>query len=248
MLEAPPQQLFRQRVLDVALDRPAQRTRAELRLIPLRNQILLDLVGEMQFELPPQQALPQLGKFDVDDPHQILAVQTAEDDDVIHPVDELRLEELLGDAEQSLVVLPGLGERIPAEAERSHTAGDLFGPHIAGHDDDRVPEIDPAAERIGDPPLLQNLQQHVHHIRMRLLDLVEEHHRIGMATDLLGQLAPFAVPDVSRRRTDQSRDVELLHVLGHIHLNQRIGVAEHKLRQRLRQQRLAHAGRPEEDE
>ena len=40
----------------------------------------------------------------------------------------------------------------------------------------------------------------------------------------------------------------LLHVLGHVQVDQRIGIAEHELREGLRQKRLPHAGRPHEDE
>ena len=83
---------------------------------------------------------------------------------------------------------------------------------------------------------------------MRLLDFVEEHDRIGLAPDLLGELAAFLVADIARRRADQARDVELLHVLAHVELDERLGVAEHLFGQRLGQQRLAHAGRPEQRE
>src|SRR5262249_4293039 len=44
------------------------------------------------------------------------------------------------------------------------------------------------------------------------------------------------------------RDVVLLHVLRHVDLDQRVGVAEHELGQGLGQQRLADPGGPGEDE
>jgi hypothetical protein len=41
---------------------------------------------------------------------------------------------------------------------------------------------------------------------VRLLDLVEQHHRVGPAPHRLGQLAALVVADVARRRADQPRD------------------------------------------
>ena len=48
---------------------------------------------------------------------------------------------------------------------------------VRGHDQHRVLEVHRAALRVGQPAVVQHLQQHVEHIRMRLLDLVEQHHR-----------------------------------------------------------------------
>ena len=39
---------------------------------------------------------------------------------------------------------------------------------------------------------------------MRLLDLVEKHHRIGPAPNGFGKLATFLIPDIAWRRTDQT--------------------------------------------
>src|SRR6516225_5412480 len=54
-------------------------------------------------------------------------------------------------------------------------------PHVRGHDDDRVPEIDLLAKAVSDfaLALFQNLEQEVHDIRMSLFDLIEEHNRVG---------------------------------------------------------------------
>ena len=86
------------------------------------------------------------------------------------------------------------------------------------------------------------------HVRVRLFDLVEQHHAVRMAADAFGQLAALAVPDVAGRGADETAHVELLHELGHVDLDQGVGVAEHELGERFREQGLADAGRPEEDE
>jgi len=44
---------------------------------------------------------------------------------------------------------------------------------VRGHDEHGVPEIDGPTLRIGEPSIVENLEQHVEHIGMRLLDLVD---------------------------------------------------------------------------
>ena len=83
---------------------------------------------------------------------------------------------------------------------------------------------------------------------MRFLDFVEEHDRVGPAPDRFGKLAAFLVTDIARRRTDQPRGGELFHVLRHVDLDQRVAIAEHEFRERAGEERLADAGRAEEDE
>ena len=83
---------------------------------------------------------------------------------------------------------------------------------------------------------------------MRLLDFVEQHHRIRTAPHLLGELAAFFVADISRRRADQARHGVLLHVLGHVDAHHGVLVVEQELGQRARQFGFADAGRAQEDE
>ena len=90
-------------------------------------------------------------------------------------------------------------------------------------------------------PVVQHLQQDVEHVRVRLLDLVEQDHGVGLAAHLLGELPALLVAHVARRRADQPRDRELLHVLGHVDADQRVLVVEQELRQRPGQLGLAHA-------
>ena len=97
-------------------------------------------------------------------------------------------------------------------------------------------------------PVLQDLQQDVEHVGMGLLDLVEQHHRVGPAAHRLGQLAALVVAHVAGRRTHQTADRVLLHELRHVHLDERRLVAEEELGQGAGQLGLAHARRAQEDE
>ena len=85
----------------------------------------------------------------------------------------------------------------------------------------------PAAEAVGQLAVVEDLQQHVEHVRVRLLDLVEQDDRVGFAAHLFGELSAFFVAHVARRRTDRRRHGELLHVLAHVDADQRIfGIEE----------------------
>ena len=98
------------------------------------------------------------------------------------------------------------------------------------------------------PPVVQDLQQHVEHVVVRLLDLVEEDHAVGLAPHGLGELAALLVADVARRRADQARHGVLFHVLAHVDADHVLLGVEQRLGQRLGQLGLADAGGAEEDE
>ena len=101
---------------------------------------------------------------------------------------------------------------------------------------------------VGQPPVVEQLQQDVQHLGVRLLDLVEQHDGVGTAPDRFGQLAGLVVADISGRRADHPRHRVLLLVLGHVDPHHRLLVVEQELGQRARQLGLADAGRPEEQE
>src|SRR6202040_3302464 len=60
----------------------------------------------------------------------------------------------------------------------------------------------------------------MHDIRMSLFDLIEEHHRVGAPPHRFGKLTALFVANITRRRTNQARPGEFLHVLRHVDLNQ----------------------------
>ena len=123
-----------------------------------------------------------------------------------------------------------------------------FGAEIRGHHDQRVAEVDGAALAVGEPAVVEHLQQHVEHVRVRLLDLVEQDDLIGPPPHRFGERAAFVVADIAGRRADQARDRMLLHVFRHVDADQRRLVVEQELGQRLGQLGLADAGGPQEHE
>ena len=117
--------------------------------------------------------------------------------------------------------------QIPAIFDR----GELGGADVAGQDHDRVLEVDGAALAVGEPTVVEQLQQRVEHVRVRLLDLVEQDHGVRPAAHRLGQLPAFVVADVAGRRADQPRNGVVLHVFAHVDANHRALVVEQELGQ-----------------
>ncbi len=119
---------------------------------------------------------------------------------------------------------------------------------VGGHDEDGVLEVDGAALGVGEAAVVEDLQEHVEDVGVRLLDLVEEDDRVGAAADGLGELAALVVADVAGRRADEARDGVLLHVLGHVDADHGGLVVEEELGEGAGGLGLADAGGAEEDE
>ncbi len=158
---------------------------------------------------------------------------------LVEPVHEFRLERLPHHLQHGLVLLR-LGERrvdqeLAAQIRREH--------------EDGVAEVDRSTLPVGEPAVVEHLQQHIEHFRMRLLDLVEEgDHRIGAPPHGLRQLTALLIADIARRRADETGDGELLPVLAHVDAHHRLLVVEQERGERFGQLGLADAGRPQEQE
>ena len=185
----------------------------------------------------------QVGDQQADDPFEVALGQGVEDDDLVDPVEELRPEvrpERLGHL--------GLHRLVGGVAGASATRRDGRAADVAGHDQDAVLEVDRPALAVGQPAVIEDLEEDVEDVRVRLLDLVEQDDLVRPAADGLGQLAALVVADVAGRRADQPRDGELLHVLAHVDADQRGLVVEQELGERAGGLGLADAGRAEEQE
>ncbi len=183
----------------------------------------------------------------IDNGNHIFARQRLEDDDLVNAVDELGPE---GPLQLFFNALPALFFFRIAQAGEAQpgAAVDEAGAHVAGHDDDRVAEVDGAALTVGQAPIVKDLQQRVPHVRVRLLDLVKQHQAVGAAAHLFGELPTLIVAYIARRRAKETADRVLLAVLAHVHTDERILVVEEELRQRAGQLRLADAAAAQEDE
>src|SRR4051794_12840849 len=245
-----PQDEVRERVLDVALDRPAQRPGAHGRVPALVDQEVLGVLAELELELALRQRRADAAQEELDDRLDLVLLELVEDDDVVDPVEELGPEDLLELAhDPGLHVVVGDPRLVVADGEAERrVAGDLLRADVRRHDHDRVAEVDRPPLRVGQAPVLQDLQEDVEDVRVGLLDLVEQEHAVRLPAHGLGELAALVVPDVAGGRADQARDGVLLHVLGHVDAHHRVLVAEEELGERPGQLGLADARRPEEHE
>ena len=164
--EIPTQNALRERVFEPLLDHALQRARAIDGIEARFGQTVAGFGIEREPDVPLSEPQAQMLELDVHDPADVRGFERMKHDEIVHAIQELGPEMLAGDAEHVLlharvVVLTGqLLDALTAE--------------IGGHDDDRVAKIDGAAVAIGQPPIVQHLQQDVEHIRVGLLDFIEQ--------------------------------------------------------------------------
>ncbi len=146
----------------------------------------------MQVELG--QPLGQHPELDAGDRGDMRGVQAMEHHRLVDPIQELGPE--MGFQLAPDRVLDVLG--VLADHGLDQLRAD-----IGRHHDHRILEVDRAALAVGQAPIVEHLQQHVEHIGVRLLDLVEQDHAVGLAPHRLGQVAALVVADIAGRRANQ---------------------------------------------
>ena len=178
-------QRFGKRVLDVPLQRAAQRTRPVERIEALFGEFVLCRFRDLQRDVPFAERLFRVFQQKRDDLRDLLPVQGMEDDDLVDSVDQLRSQmasKLLRDPCLHLLVAH-LG------FDRGGVGGDRFDQmraDVAGHQDHRILEVHDATLTVGQPSVIKDLQQDIVDIRMRLLDLVEQNDAVRSPTNGFG--------------------------------------------------------------
>ena len=152
----------------------------------------------MQHNVAIRQAFAQGAKLDIHDLANLLAIERMEYHDIVDTVDELGPEVFTDHFQDRL-----FHARIILLARHLLNA---LRTEVRRHDDHGVAKIDRTTVTVGQPAVIEHLQQHVEYIRVRLLDLVEQDHRIGSTPHGFGQVTALFVTDVTGRRADQPRD------------------------------------------
>ena len=152
-VEQPPGQWILKQPLDRTLERPGAVDGVE----PLPGQVLPYAIGDREVQLPrgqPPLEVPQL------DPHDLLDLREAqamEDHRLIDPVEELGAK---GGLQKFANLFPDL--------DIVQLLLNVLAAEVGRHDDDGVLEIHRAPVAIGQPPLVQDLEEDVEDLGMGL--------------------------------------------------------------------------------
>src|SRR6218665_3584146 len=241
------QDLFRQAVLHLVLHRAPQRPSAERRIESDVNEPFLRSLCQFNGHITVKHPVGQTLHKQINDLQQLGLGKLREDDDLINPVEELRLEVFL----QLIVHLPAhevvAGARITLLLETNRAVRDVLRSEVRCHDDDGVLEVHHPTLTVGEAPLFQDLQQRIEDIRVCLLNLVKQNNTERLPTHLLGELPPLLKSDETGRGAKQPRCGVLLTVLRHVQRDHRRLVIKEELRERLRKFSLTDTGRPRKD-
>ena len=146
---------------------------------------------------------PEPVDLQIEDARHVGAFQFPEYDRLVEAVQQLGTERAFGFRQQLVaqdVVARLCG--VFGESEGMALARKVE-PEVRRADDDGVAEIDDAPLPVGETALVENLQQHVADVGVRLFEFVEENDRIRTAPHLLGELSAFVVAYISGRCADE---------------------------------------------
>src|SRR5512132_1899090 len=144
LVELAGEELDRERVLELPLEQPPKRPRAERGIVALAGEQVVRPVGELEGEFALGEPCRESAHLDVDDLPKVLARERLEHDDLIDPIDELR-PEVPADILEDRVTTFVRSERRVLEDGRSE---------VRGHDHDRVAEIDRPSVPVRQPPIV----------------------------------------------------------------------------------------------
>nr|ADI18604.1 hypothetical protein [uncultured Rhodospirillales bacterium HF4000_24M03] len=228
------------RILQDALHDPLQRPGAIDGVVPGIAQPRRRRAIEFERDIAAVEQGAQPVELNIDDRFHMRPGQPVEQQDFIQPVEEFRPEGSPHNVHHRLphgagiLALGLIGEDVATQ--------------IGGHHDQCILEIDQPPLPIGQPPVIEYLEQDVENIGMGFFDLVEQDDLIGPAADCFGQRAAFVVSDIAGRRPDQPGDRMYFHIFRHVDADHGGFVVEQELGQSAGQFSFADAGRPQEQE
>mmetsp|Transcript_9323 Transcript_9323/g.42427 ORF Transcript_9323/g.42427 Transcript_9323/m.42427 type:complete len:337 (+) Transcript_9323:873-1883(+) len=228
-----------QQVLHRALHRPRAKAGIVASLAEHLKRRLVHAQANLAVLEPTAHALHLL----LDDLSYLAEVQRIEYDVLVDAVDKLR----------SVVPADSLHHPLPpvslgAVAVVVHALEHELRADVRRHDQDGVLEVHHPSLAVRHAAVVQDLEQHVEDVAVRLLHLVEEDDAVGPAPHSLRELATFLEADVTRGRADEPGHRVLLHVLAHVDSDHGLLRVEEEGGERLGELRLAHAGGSEEHE
>ena len=172
----------------LTLHQPLDRTGTVSRIVAACHHVILESLCELDGDTFLGEPVLKLLHLDMKNITDVILSQRIEHYDLIDSVQELRPYRSLEHVHHLLLTLvqkltscgdrPHLLGRINAWLSDGrkpvHIALDDVRAHIGGHYKDCVLEVHSTALVVGQTAVVQNLQKDVEHIRMRLLDLIQQ--------------------------------------------------------------------------
>src|SRR5262249_4152524 len=127
------QDALSQRILNVSLDQPLERSGAVHRIISLPRQPVASIRTGLQMDLAIFQPLVELSYLNIDNLLQLIGCQSVEDDSFIDTVEELRTEVLPQRLEHFLLHLRI--SRVAGDSGLQLVVENVLAADVGGHDD-----------------------------------------------------------------------------------------------------------------
>ena len=124
------------------------------------------------------EALPEALELNADDLGQLVFRQGVKNHDLVHAVEELGTKTLPQFFQHGALHLLVVGA-----AELAVIIQDAVAADVGRHDDDDVLEVHDVPLTIGEPAIVEDLQQYVEHVIVGLFDLVKKNDAIGAAAN-----------------------------------------------------------------
>src|SRR5947209_13709201 len=186
-------------------------------------------------------------RLTLEEPGVVLGVERGELDDPVHACEEFGAAVRRKLPRERLSPLVGRLSVLRAEAQ---TAARLrVGDDVAGHHEEVVAKVCGAAFRVARLPLIEDLEEVVLYLRVRLLHLVEQDEAVRVRLDKAEESVLMFVAHKAGRRTYQACEFVTLLVLAHVEAAQMFAFrAEKGAGDALGSVGLADARRPREQE
>ncbi len=210
----------------VLLDGPLQGAGTHFRREPLLEQEILrrGLPFHRPLAVLEAAALQDTRQLLLEDAAHEVARQRMEHDHLVEPVLELGPEGLPNGAHH---VVAGI---VAGGGGKAHSRAAVAGrPQVGGEDDEAMAEVGDVAERVGEPSVVEHLQEQVPDVGVGLLELIEEHHRERL-------LAHPGDERIALRHLSAAQDLERglgRLQLAHVESDQPVGGAEQEFRRGL---------------
>ncbi len=159
----------RQRILNQPLDRPLERPRAERRIVAFLGEHALRLGRHLERDLALGEQLLEPRELEVDDLLDLLGAERVEDDDVVDAVEELGLERAAAARSCTCVSTSAQSPRACSRMNVEPTFDVMMMTVFRKSTVRPCESVSRPSSRI--------CKQNVEHVRVRLLDLVEQDHR-----------------------------------------------------------------------